>query len=167
MMIKEPIVNFLPHPPCNPGQGQRIAKVSVWSLSDAQGCRVHQNSQFTPDFSPFARKQQISRGFSSARHPPPVSTCTTLLPAATVALRHSLRLVGTSLSSWASLRSISAGNTSLWSCFSTTPRRTVFNKKASPQSKSAHTGANTGVGRGTRQGVCTCAGVPHKTTTKH
>lgn len=63
--------------------------------------------------------------------PPPLmwSTCTTLFPAATVALLHIRLLVETSLSSWASLRSISAWNTSFWSCFSTTPKRTTFKRK--------------------------------------
>lgn len=87
-------------------------------------------SHFTSGFSHLRRNSRFPVGFSSAANPPSVSsTCTTLFPAATVALRHMRLLVGTSLSSWASLRSISAGNTSLWSCFSTTPRRTVFSKK--------------------------------------
>ena len=67
-------------------------------------------------------------------------TCTMLFPAATVALLHIRLLVETSLSSWASLRSISAWNTSFWSCFSTTPRRTTFKVKHTQAPKQVNSG---------------------------
>ena len=67
-------------------------------------------------------------------------TCTMLFPAVIVALLHIRLLLETSLSSWASLRSISAWNTSFWSCFSTTPRRTTFKVKHTQAPKQVNSG---------------------------
>lgn len=57
-----------------------------------------------------------------------LNTCTMLLPAKLARL-HIRPLTKASFNRWASLRSISARNTSSWIRWSTTPRRTAWHRK--------------------------------------
>lgn len=64
-----------------------------------------------------------------------LNTCTMLLPAKLARL-HIRPLTKASLNRWASFRSISAWNTSSWTRWSTTPRRTALHRKEANKTKS-------------------------------